>query len=61
MTLPPLSKWSSQSGFTFYTWIRIENPADSKRDFYKPIILWLVLSTYIYNYGMLLLYIQRML
>ena len=40
MTLPPLSKWSSQSGFTFYTWIRIEKPP---RDFYKPVILWLVI------------------
>ena len=46
MTLPPLSKWSSQSGFTFYTWIRIENPTDLKREFYKPVILWLVINIY---------------
>ncbi|XP_065885731.1 neurobeachin-like isoform X3 [Dysidea avara] len=40
ITLPPLSKWSSQSGFTFYTWICFEKPTDSRRDLHKPIILW---------------------
>ena len=51
MTLPPLSKWSSQSGFTFYTWIRVEKLPDLKTEFYKPVILWLV-TTHVFIFDL---------
>ena len=44
LTLPPISKWPTQSGFTFSTWLRVEKPFDSQRDYYKPVVYWLVLS-----------------
>ena len=40
MTLPPLSKWPTTSGFTFNTWLQIEKPYDSPREHYKPVVYW---------------------
>ena len=40
VTLPPISKWPTQSGFTFNLWIRLEKPHYSQRDYYKPVVYW---------------------
>ena len=42
ITLPPLAKWPSQSGFSFSTWIRIEMTIEFQREYYKPVLYWFV-------------------
>ena len=42
ITLPPLAKWPSQSGFSFSTWIRIEKTIEFQREYYKPVVYWFV-------------------
>ena len=43
VALPPISKWPCQPGFSLSTWLRLENPFDSQRDYYKPVVYWYVM------------------
>ena len=40
LTLPPMSKFPGQPGFTISTWICCEKPYDAQREYFKPVIYW---------------------